>query len=292
MTTADLLQEFLDDHKLKGNSPATADYYDFSLRAFIAHCPHAEDVTEANVKDWRMELVKRKLSSTTIRSYDRAARAFVAWMEVNGHVEHNPFGQIPRPKSRKAKLSGFTQAEVLAMLRAIDNGPQPTRLRNRALVTILLDTGTRIGEQANMELGDVQWADSTIVVTGKTGPRAVPFGAPTRKALRSYLQRGRKAPSDVRSVWIGRSGEPMQANSLGLTVRRIVTAIGVRDKKIGPHSFRHTFALEYLRSGGDVFSLMRILGHANIKTTEEYVSWLAPDLRVQHDAHSPAGRWL
>jgi len=167
-------------------------------------------------------------------------------------------------------------------------------LRDEALLTVLLDTGLRIGEVAGLCLRDIDWQQGWLKVDGKTGPRAVPFGKKTRRALRLYIERERRARSpQEQCVFLGsRGGQPLTAESGSQAITRLARAAHVKASKVGPHTFRHTFALEFIRAGGDAFSLQRLLGHSTLDMTRRYVNLAQTDLRAAHMRFSPGDRML
>lgn len=165
--------------------------------------------------------------------------------------------------------------------------------RDAALIILLLDTGLRIGEVANLTLRDVDWIDAALAVDGKTGPRIVPLGRKAKRALRVYVDRGRTAATSRElHVFLTLDGEALSSQAATQVVRRIAEAAGAKASKLGPHSFRHTFSVEFVRAGGDAFTLQRILGHTTIDMTRRYVNLADTDLRAAHRRFAPADAWL
>jgi integrase/recombinase XerD len=114
-----------------------------------------------------------------------------------------------------------------------------------------------------------------VVVTGKTGRREVPISEATRKALFGL--------GDGRYVWATAAGA-VSVEGLQVAVRRALGRAGLRG---GPHMLRHTFGRLYVMNGGDIFSLQRIMGHADVATTRRYVEMDLRDVQLQHGRFSP-----
>lgn len=174
---------------------------------------------------------------------------------------------VERPVRRQKVARTLTSAEVDRLL--------ASRLsrRDRALVLLLLDTGMRIGEAASLTWRSV--GTSVVVVTGKTGRREIPVSEVTLKALVGL--------GDGQYVWACRHG-PVTVRGLQVAVKRALEGAGLRG---GPHLLRHTFGRLYIMAGGDVFSLQRIMGHADVATTRRYVEMDLRDVQVQHARFSP-----
>lgn len=177
---------------------------------------------------------------------------------------------VERPLRRRKVARTLTQAEVDRLLES--------RLsrRDRALVTLLLDTGMRIGEAASLTWECV--GTSAVVVTGKTGRREIPMSHETSRALMGQ--------GDGHFVWAC-SGRAVTVEGLQVAVKRALARAGLRG---GPHLLRHTFGRLYVMNGGDVFSLQRIMGHADVATTRRYVEMDLRDVQTQHARFSPVAR--
>jgi integrase/recombinase XerD len=176
---------------------------------------------------------------------------------------------VERPVRRRKVVRTLTVEEVDRLL-----GSGLSR-RDRALLMLLLDTGMRIGEAASLTWKAVGTA--SVVVAGKTGRREIPVSPVTVKALMGL--------GSGRCVWAAeRGGEAVSVGGLQKVVRRALGAAGLGG---GPHMLRHTFGRLYVMAGGDVFSLQRIMGHADVGTTRRYVEMDLRDVQAQHARFSP-----
>jgi len=175
---------------------------------------------------------------------------------------------VERPLRRRKVVRTLTSEEVDRLLES--------RLsrRDRALLMLLLDTGMRIGEAGSLTWKSV--GTSVVVVTGKTGRREIPISQVTVRALMGQ--------GDGRYVWASASGAPVSVQGLQVAVKRALARAGLRG---GPHMLRHTFGRLYVMAGGDIFSLQRIMGHADVATTRRYVEMDLRDVQTQHARFSP-----
>jgi len=291
---SDAMDRFLREQKLRGNSPRTVEYYEGNFARFraVTGIETLEDLTPDAISDWLLSLQEAGMSPHSVRTYDRAIRAFCNWLERTGRVEVSPMRQVPRlrePRSEPRPV--FSPEDVRRMMEVAAEPGKPNRLRDQMLIAVLLDTGIRAGELASIRMSSIDWDEGVIQVSGKTGGRPVPAGKSLRY-VRRYVAHERRSEGRSDHLVTSRIGRPISARDITVAVRRLSIKVGVESAKLGPHTFRHTFAMEYLRNGGDVFSLKRILGHSQLKTTERYVQWLTGDVVEAHRRHSPAKSWL
>ena len=155
------------------------------------------------------------------------------------------------------------------------------------MILFLLDTGVRLGELCRVKIQDINLEDGAVLIAPfssgqKTMPRYVYLGQTTRKFLWRYLANEEKPrPEDL--VF----GLPAK------TTRNIIEKIAKQAAVINchPHRFRHTFAIEYIRNGGDPFTLQRLLGHSTLDMVRHYVNVVETDKKRMHDKASPADVW-
>ncbi len=294
MDVNEAVQDFLMEQRLRGNSPRTVEFYEGVLGRFVevTGVRQLSELRRGTVVRWRIGLLTSGTKPVTVRSYERGLRAWCTWLARQRLLDGSPFEDVPKVKVPEGQeFVTFSGSDVRQMMAVASRKGRPNQLRNQAMLALLLDTGVRAGELASVELHGVRWEERAISVCGKTGHRSVPAKESLR-FLRRYISRERQSSDGVEGVFTGRSGQQLTGRDVTVIVRRIALEANVRATKLGPHTFRHTFALEYLRSGGDIFSLMRILGHSNLKTTEQYVRWLTGDVAARHAHHSPASKWL
>ena len=147
-------------------------------------------------------------------------------------------------------------------------------VRNMAIVCVLLDCGIRNTELCHLEPDDVSLKTGQVrIQEGKGGkPRVVLIGKRAKDALWRWMM---IKPEDAPTLFCTARGKLMSRTSMQRIVSRIGERAGVRAY---PHRLRHTFALQYLKLGGDAFSLQYILGHEDMSTVREYVKVAARDI--------------
>lgn len=204
------------------------------------------------------------------------------WLVDNGHAAHNIVTRIQPPRPIARIIQPYTRAEVVAMLAAAASGRQAAR--DTAIVLCLLDTGLRASELCGLRWAD--WMPDGLRVSGKGGrERIVPIGETAARAARGLAPAG-----GLGYVFISRGrGRPLTRAGLKLLVGRLAHRAGVASAH--PHRFRHTFALTFLRAGGDIYSLQRILGHSSLVMVQRYLALAQGDITAAHRRASPVAAW-
>jgi len=266
MKTADAVEAFIASRRARGCSASYEGWLRYTLGKLAAAYEELPATAEA------VELVLGGLvgvSDETRFDVWTALRRFYRWASARLGVP-DAAAVVERPLRRPKVLRTLAEHEVDRLL-----GSRLSR-RDRALVTLLLDTGMRIGELASVTWKDV--GPSTVRVWGKTGGREVPISPGTGRSLLGL--------GDGGVLWTGERG-PMDVRGLQQAVKRAMGRAGLQG---GPHLLRHTFGRLYVMAGGDVFSLQRIMGHRQVSTTWRYVGMDLRDVQVQHERFSPIAR--
>lgn len=231
-------------------------------------------------------------SESTVANYYRSLRAFWSWIVTEGVIDRSPFVGMPPPKVPKKKITPFTQEQIQKLLLAATNTRSPRR--DVAILLMLLDTGMRVGELVSLTIADVDLTHRKATVKGKGGKiRDVYWSPITGRALIAYLRERtiETSPHETDPLWIAACGRNSGAALTQWGVRQIMErleeATGITGVRCSPHTMRHTFALEFLGEGGDVFSLMRILGHEDLATTKRYINASGAALQAAHTRSSP-----
>lgn len=260
------------------------------LRRFFAYLQR--DYDQASGGRWGDPRQLGKLRPATVATFYRHLRTLFNFIVSEGELESSPIEDaIPPPIARSDQIIPFTDDQVQALIRAAKKSRYPRR--DEAIVLFLLDTGARASEVCGLRVEDVDIANRRAEVLGKGGKkRMIAFSGPTAKALWAYIRTETREPEDPLFASERGIEEPLTRWGLLQLVERLGKAADIRGVRCSPHTFRHTFSISFLRAGGNQFTLMSILGHTQISTTNRYVALAEADIAAQHRQFSPVARLL
>lgn len=256
------------------------------LRAFLIHL-QTEVKADANnpFKPTRDE----PLSPHTIQGYVRGLKAFFSWAMREGFLHENPMSLIKLPKVPDRVMRTFSKEEVRHLLTVMDQQTS-TGFRNYTILLLLLDTGIRASELIGLRMSDLYLGDGYLKVFGKgSKERIVPMGYKCQRTVLKYTRRFRPEPAlpSINRVFLTQYGRPLQIHWLYKIVSGACKKVGLKGKRLGPHTCRHTFARSFLMNGGDLLTLQHILGHASLDMVRTYVNLDTSDLVSQQRRFSP-----
>jgi site-specific recombinase XerD len=234
-----------------------------------------------------------EITESTVAAYDRTCRTFCAFCVHESWLAKDPMRTRPPVKAPRTTPDTFEMSEIQAMLGTCDQ--TPIGMRDRAIMLLMLDTGMRAGEVVHLTDDCVEMtSDRGKVLVRAAGSksqrdRSVPFWSATREALCDwYMVRPQESEAVfVASDGIGLTVEPLTTSGLNQLMRRHARRVGLSDKRRLCHIWRHTFACFYVRRGGDLETLRRMLGHASLDVTRMYLSFRDRDIAQKHFELSP-----
>lgn len=268
-----LFESFVRSGKfLKDWSPKTERSYRQAFASFTrcnrdAPRAEAEDagsaLTRAQLEAWVVWMRQRGMLPGGCNVYIRGMNSFLSWL----HAErHTPAHLRLRPLRHPAKaLATFSDDEIRGLLTLKPEGRN--QLRAWVLVLCLIDTGIRIDEALGLEQKGVNLDEMSMTVLGKGAKeRTVFFSHPMRKHLFRLIggQRGT-------FVFQTRDGQRLSYRNASRDLKLVCERAGITGDRVHPHAFRHFFAVNFIRGGGDIYRLSRILGHTSIATTQLYL---------------------
>ncbi|MDE2125283.1 MAG: tyrosine-type recombinase/integrase [Armatimonadetes bacterium] len=254
------------------------------LRQFLAYVTNGHQ--EAGGR-WGNAQQTRPVRPRTVHTYHGHLRTLFRWIVSEDGLGVSPMERIPVPTSRADQVQPFTTDQVEALLNAAKRSQMA--YRNQAIVYFLLDTGLRASELCSLNREDVDFQARRCGVVGKGNKRRmVPFGKTAAKSLWNYLKAEPQEPGEP--LFMSERGERLTRSGLRLLFVRLGRSARLQAARCSPHTFRHTFAVEFLRAGGNVFTLQQILGHTSLTMTNRYVALAQADIENQHRQYSPADR--
>ncbi len=275
---------------LGGDSCDLAEITRDQIRAFLRHLQL--EIKSGQNNPHRPEESK-PLSGHTVHGYARTLRAFFSWAERDGIIQSSPMKGMKMPKLPSLVVPSFADHEVKCLLDpASYEGAM--KARNHTMIVVLLDTGIRVSELVGLQMGDLHLEEGYFTILGKGNKeRNVPMGRKCRSAVETYLLKERPEPATpmVRNVFLSQHGTPLTQDWVYKILAGLCHKTGMRDRKVGPHTCRHTFAKRFLMNGGDLLTLQRILGHTSLEVVRMYVNLDTQDLLAQQKRFSPVDRF-
>lgn len=263
-------------------SPKTLRVYGDTARMFAAFAADklgvvgARKVNRETVETFIADQLERfKPSTASVRF--RSLQQFFKWFAEEGEIERSPMATMKPPILPEVPVPVVTDDDLKRLLKACD-GATFEHKRDLAVLRVLIETGTRLGEVAGLNLEDVDMAVKTVTVVGKgRRPRIVPFGTKTARELDRYLRlRPRHPRADSPGLWLGPKGKMTDSGIAQMLERRCAEA-GV--DKIHPHQLRHTAAHAWLADGGGEDAAMRLFGWKSRQMLSRYGASAAEERR-------------
>jgi site-specific recombinase XerD len=283
------VRAFLTDRRASGKSPKTVVFYTAMLKHFSDYCasmslPLVQDVTPDFLRGFILAYGDTHTPGGTHGVY-RTIKAFLNWLEAEEVMPDgwkNPIHKVQAPRKSQELLEPVSLDDVSLLVAACKGGNRAER--DKAIFLTLLDTGARAGELCALDLADVEFASGTVTVKHGKGDksRTVFIGRKTRRAVRAYL----KTRTDNNpALFVNQFGERLNYTGLRELLRRRAKDAGIPHVTL--HAFRRAFAINMLRNGADIFSLQRLLGHADLSVLRRYLAQTDGDLQAAHHKASP-----
>ena len=307
LTIGELISRYTLSNEADGKSPKTITWYRDMLTQFSAYLKaerypcHLSAISLDIVRGYVLYLRHKPkfkghpftptqtdyLSPRTVQCHVRALKAFSSWLYSEGYTEENRLKNLKLPKAPITIIEPLAPEETKNIIDAI-NRQTLTGTRNNAIFVTLLDTGLRASEAANITLNNLNLTDGYIKVMGKGAKeRIVPIGKYVQMTLWSYIDKVRPEPAtpDLKNLFLSSNGKAIIVNTIKLFFSRLAKSSGV--EKLHAHLCRHTFAINYLLNGGDIFSLKAILGHTSLEMVNHYLHFTSSQITDQHHKFSP-----
>ena len=285
-----VFESFLAERRSRRLSPRTIEYYEKGLEPFFEWLADRGKVRMSQIKpnDIRQYLIHLEETGHNpggMLACYRPIRAICRYWEEETDGEFvAPTRKAKAPKVRIKPLPGIPVEQIKAM---IDRIGGRNAKRDEALLRTLFDTAARRQEILDINIEDLDLITGTIQIRHGKGDKARPVfvGRKTRRAIRRYLETRKKLkPEDP--LWINEYGERLGVSGLRQILRRRAYDAGL-NREPGSHEFRRAAALAMLRNGMDVITLMRQMGHSDLKVTTRYLDQNEDDLRRAHERSSP-----
>lgn len=266
-TLKNLLPKFIDSLKQKGRSPSTILAYRADLEQLTSFLQEKNkvlpnQVESVDLETFRDTLLAEKYTPKSVSRKLNAIKTFFRWMIDLKQVTTDASAAVAHPKIEASAPKFLSQLEYRA-LRDVVRGD--TRIAT--MVELILQTGLRISEIANLKLANVK-TDTLLIESYATQPeRTVPLNKPAKDAINTYLPTRPK--SDSPYVFISKNGKPLAVRNIRAAVDRYMQRADIPNYSV--NDLRTTFIVENLKAGVDLVLLSQVSGHKRLSTTERYL---------------------
>lgn len=274
------LEKHLAKNTIESYMRDLAQFAHFILRMYDVPPKRVEPEMIRNYLTRMYDLGREKSSQARALS---GIKSFFNYLILNDMIEASPAELIEAPKASRPLPDTLTTAEIDRLIGSIDSSTTKG-LRDRAILELLYSCGLRVSELCELRIGDLFFGEGYIRVTGKGDKqRLVPISAMARERIQLYLDERRSRYRD----------EVLFLNNRGCKLTRVMIFTIIKqaaqrasiDKKISPHTFRHSFATHLLQGGASIRQVQELLGHENIVTTEIYTHLNTDHLRETLQEH-------
>ena len=281
------------DLRMRGSAERTRRAYSVDLGGFSEWAGEQGlapgDVRHRDVRRYGAGLSNAGAAPATVARKLASIRGLYGYLVRTEKAGANPAELVSSPKRSEKLPHVLTTEQMRALLERIP-ARTPLELRDRSMLELAYSCGLRCEEIVNLDEGSLDFETEQLRVLGKgSKERLLPVGEPAQRALRRYLDKGRRALSvdpRERALFLSKSGRRLSNSDvtrrLALWVREAALAGGV-----SPHSLRHSFATHLLEGGADLRTIQELLGHSSISTTQVYTRVDAARLREAYSATHP-----
>jgi len=219
------------------------------------------------------DLTVRGYTPSSVARKVAVLKTFYHFLLQRNLVNADPTATLGSPKVQKRLPQILTIDEVDRLLTAPVRHRTPKGLRDRAILELLYASGMRVTELISLDVDAVDLQAMTVHCQGRGAKlRVIPITDRATSALSNYLQRGRSAfatDAGERALFVNPHGERLTRQGLWLIIKEYVKEVEIKTP-VTPHTLRHSFAVHQLNHGADLQNVQRLLGHANITTTQMY----------------------
>jgi len=287
------VESFIRTQKSKNLSNFTIKYYRNTLYSFMSilekqgATTRLRRITGDMIEDLYVSylLDVKRLKYTSIASGLRSLRAFFNWAKGRGIIEESPMKYVKISKPDSRELETFSREQIRELLQQPDLETF-VGFRDYVIMIVLLETGIRLRELTDIDIHDIRWQDSQILIRGKNGEdRLVPFQQQTRRVLKNYLKV--RGDSFTDALFISRDDDRISRKAIQDRISKYGRMANIKNVRCSPHTFRHTFAKMSVRNGADIFTLQKILGHKSLEMVRVYVNMFSSEVSEAHRKFSP-----
>lgn len=291
LTVTDALEAVMRIYVSEGYRDRTMDDYRKFWADFgkIIGRRYINEVTADDIRKYITELLKtRSLSPVTVNIRLSAIRAMFNRLEGENIISDNPVTKIRKLKTDEKKIFTLTDTQVRLLFSVVDKDSF-AGYRDYVAMLTLLKCGLRSNEINALDISDIDFENGVILLPGAKNKnrktRTVPISKKVADELAQLISETREYfGPEVNRVFTNQYGEPLNDDRLRKRMDKYSRVAGLKGEcRASPHSLRHTFAANFLKNGGNIRTLMAILGHSDISTTQIYLDYTDTQITEQYN---------
>ena len=276
-----LLEKHLADNSIESYMSDLAKFAHFILRMY--DLPPKEVATE-HIQKYMIRLYEQGREKSSQARALSSIKSFYNFLLFEGKLDASPAELIEAPKSSRPLPDTLTTEEIDRIIGSIDDSTTKG-LRDRAILEVLYSCGLRVSELCDLRMGDLFFGEGHIRVIGKGDKqRLVPISGLARDRIQLYQEKRREIKSTSDILFLNNRGKRLTRIMIFTIIKQATQRAGI-DKKVSPHTFRHSFATHLLEGGAGIRQVQELLGHESILTTEIYTHLDTGHLRQTLEEH-------
>lgn len=227
-----------------------------------------QEITKEDIDSFKESLSSTNYTTKSISRKINSIKSFFSYVQANGAISDNPATNVTHPKYDIKPPRILNKIEYRALRDACRED-----LRMAAIVELLLQTGMRISELANLKIGDLDLTSNQITIRAyESHPeRMIPLNQPVKESLARYMETRPKSGNTF--VFITKTGNAFLIRNIRSNLDRYFNIAGIENAKV--NDLRHTFIAQQLSSGSPLVYISKLVGHKRLSTTEKYLEFIS-----------------
>lgn len=263
-----LAQEFVNDLREKSRSPSTILAYGSDLEQLIEYLAHrqiinAREVKSADLEGFRDHLLAHKYTPKSTSRKLNAVKTFFRWLKDEGYIIDDVSAGVRHPEINAPEPKFLSPIEYRAL-----RDTARTESRVAAIIELILQTGMRISEVANLKLANITKDLVTVEAYATQPERQIPLNTPAREAIERYLRE--REDSDSPYLFVSKNGKPLAVRNIRASIDKYLKRANLSEYSV--NDLRNTFIVESLKRGVDLVTISQAAGHKRLSTTERYLA--------------------
>lgn len=266
-TIKNLLPKFINSLEEKGRSPSTILAYRADLEQLVVFTKskniiYPDLVTQEIIEAFRDTLLAEKYTPKTVSRKLNAVKTFFRFLMEDNYVDKDPSQNVAHPKIQASVPKYLSPLEYRALRDVVRDDA-----RIAAIIELILQTGLRISEVANLKLENIKKDELAIEAHATQPKRSIPLNRPAKEAIDRYEKERPKTDSPY--LFVSKNGKPLAVRNIRAAIDRYMQRAEIPDYSV--NDLRTTFIVQNLKAGVDLVLLSQVVGHKRLSTTERYL---------------------